>query len=542
MSEYVEFYSQHVKSLEKAGRQYLGYCPFHDDEGSKHKGFSVNPDNGLWRCFSGCGAGNTITFCSRMGIDKQNAPDYNPKFRRYNYGGGVAKKKSKKKSYWEGAGGGLPTGMKPYNHQAVRQAQEKGETLWICEGEKDTETMHNAGAFAIGIPSATMDKVLDGVSLVGIPSVIIAFDNDSAGRKATEKVLQRFPFASVVNWENVSEGLRKGYDVTDYQEDIDKHVHDGPLVETLERCAAARDPFCPLTDVLLDKAEQDGARDPDKLLGYELNKFTRLARNIDGVQPGFYVVGAETNAGKTAFLCSLLLDLLDSNQDLTGIYFSLDDPKSIIINRFLGIKTGVPLNQVQRRQDRPEWQGAIHGAYSHLYGLAEAGRLYLWDVAEIQDIDDVELEIRRRMNRKLFVIVDGLYNLDVGGDAASTRTENIERANALKRLADVYSIPVICSGELRKKERGQTDREPAVDDIMETGKFAYNANLVLMLYPEKWQDYNDSDKPVIKLKYAKNKLSHYRKTDELVFDKKTSRVTENITGHSPLRTAGDDRR
>ena len=84
------------------------------------------------------------------------------------------------------------------------------------------------------------------------------------------------------------------------------------------------DPFEPLTKHLGDKYEMDMARDRDKLLRYELSKFRRLAENIDGIQAGFYAVGAETNAGKTSFLCNLTLDLLDSNKNLTGIYFSLD--------------------------------------------------------------------------------------------------------------------------------------------------------------------------------------------------------------------------
>jgi replicative DNA helicase len=127
----------------------------------------------------------------------------------------------------------------------------------------------------------------------------------------------------------------------------------------------------------------------------------------------------------------------------------------------------------------------------------------------------------------LFVIIDALYNLDVGGNGDNLRKENIERANKLKAIATHHRIPVICTGELRKKERkdGQ-DKTPTIHDLMETGKFAYNANLVLLLYPQKWEEYDTSDSPTIVMKSSKNKLSHYRRSQLLRFNRATSKFEE----------------
>jgi len=61
---------------------------------------------------------------------------------------------------------------------------------------------------------------------------------------------------------------------------------------------------------------------------------------------------------------------------------------------------------------------------------------------------------------------------------------------------------------------------------METGKFSYNANLVLLIYPDKLEDYNNSNEPELNLKYAKNKLSHYRRTDKIRFIRQTSQIKE----------------
>ena len=65
---YLRFFEPHVKDLNRSGSQYIGWCPFHPDEGSRRKGFSLEPEKGLWRCFS-CGAkGNVFTFFKQLGI------------------------------------------------------------------------------------------------------------------------------------------------------------------------------------------------------------------------------------------------------------------------------------------------------------------------------------------------------------------------------------------------------------------------------------------------------------------------------------------
>ena len=69
-------------------------------------------------------------------------------------------------------------------------------------------------------------------------------------------------------------------------------------------------------------------------------------------------------------------------------------------------------------------------------------------------------------------------------------------------------------------------RVPAIEDLVEAGRFASNANLVLLLYSDKLKYYSNDDEPLLNLKYAKNKLSHYRGTDKIRFITRTSQMQE----------------
>jgi len=208
--DYIGFYRKHVEDLEKVGDHYEGWCPFHEDRESKCKGFSVDPENGLWNCFSCRKGGNAFTFCRKVGLPVQQAPDYDPNYDICGYTGGVLKvvsKKRKGKSRYVFLEKPVETvNKRPFNPLAIEWARELRQTLWICEGERDTRTMLKAGEQAIGIPLESGELVMNGVILVEIREVIIACHRDEEGERTAKKIQERFPSALKVIWPEGREG------------------------------------------------------------------------------------------------------------------------------------------------------------------------------------------------------------------------------------------------------------------------------------------------------------------------------------------------
>jgi 5S rRNA maturation endonuclease (ribonuclease M5) len=208
--DYTEFYKKHVKGFEKSGEQYVGWCPFHEDEGSERKGFSMNPENGLWNCFSCRKGGNAFTFCKKMGLPVEESPDYDPNYDIYGYTGGVlkviAKKKKDKKRRVLLEKSLEAENKHPFNPLAIDWARELRQTLWICEGEQDTRTLLKAGEQAIGVPLEAGDQVMKGVILVEIREVIIACHHDEEGERTARKIQERFPSALRVQWPEDKKG------------------------------------------------------------------------------------------------------------------------------------------------------------------------------------------------------------------------------------------------------------------------------------------------------------------------------------------------
>jgi 5S rRNA maturation endonuclease (ribonuclease M5) len=258
--------------LEKSGEHYEGWCPLHEDKGSERKGFSVNPENGLWNCFSCRKGGNAFTFCKKMGLPVEESPDYDPNYDICGYTGGAIKvipKKRKDKRKQVILEKSLEAENKhPYNPLAIDWARELRQTLWICEGEQDTRTLLKAGEQAIGVPLKAGDKVMKGVILVEIQEVIIACHHDEKGERIARKIQERFPSALRVEW---PEERIKPFTVTELKEE-DPYG----FVETLRGWARNGDTSKPLKDGTGDGLEAGSMNSFDE--GQPLNLFNSRER------------------------------------------------------------------------------------------------------------------------------------------------------------------------------------------------------------------------------------------------------------------------
>lgn len=284
----------------------------------------------------------------------------------------------------------------------------------------------------------------------------------------------------------------------------------------------------------------------EKATGFKTNKFKRIEKSLNLWQPGLYLVGGDANIGKTNFMLNVFLDILESNDDAYGIMVSMDDMKQDIYTRLVSIATDgkLKINEIKdpteintatfNMKDRYGGDQPIYGAtlyenaVDRISGLAN-DKFLVFDANSISDFEEIEYFIKksiaRNPNKKPFVIIDGLFNVEVsaGEDARNT---NIKRANLVKHIADKYDIMVMASVELVKAAGKFGYVEPKLSSIMETGKFAYNAKVVIMLCFNSDDDI-DSDKVYVKAKFVKNKISSFRGSQYLFFNRPCGYINEN---------------
>ena len=121
--------------------------------------------------------------------------------------------------------------------------------------------------------------------------------------------------------------------------------------------------------------------------------------------------------------------------------------------------------------------------------------------------------------------VDDLHNLEMEGGFGGLRELNVERANKLKTLVDIHDIPLVATGEVRKRQPGEKKKKITTHDLMETSKICYNANLIWLLNPHSEDAFGDDD-VVLELGFGKNKLSYYKGEILLRFQRTVGKMEE----------------
>lgn len=275
---------------------------------------------------------------------------------------------------------------------------------------------------------------------------------------------------------------------------------------------------------LEERFKFDLNRDPNKLIGYDLNKFPTIAKNFDGIQPGFYIIAADANVGKTALLANLCLDLLETNPDTKVLYFSLDDSLVETSYRFLGIRADLPINTIKAPLRDPANLPKVQAVHLEYLELFKSNRFFLYDLRTLDKADRIEEIIKTENNQKLVVFLDAIFNIPTA-NSGDIRVANMERAQYLKSLVDKYRIPLIVTSEIRKKPvEAAKNRQPGMHDIMETGKYAYNANAILMLSMKNAE--NKVNTSELKVEFVKNKFSSFKGDITLLFTRDKGIMSE----------------
>jgi DNA primase len=284
-----------------------------------------------------------------------------------------------------------------------------------------------------------------------------------------------------------------------------------------------------LNEFLTQKKEKDSQRIAGQRIGYQLKDFAEIDKEILGLQTGLYVIAADPNIGKTAFLVSMAIDVLKSNDNASVLFYSMDDSREMIINRFLSHLSDMKINEVRFKITDAQKEKVLEKAYEQLKTWADAHKLDVRESTEFLTMSRIHDEIRQHPNReRLVVFIDGLYNVPVESDGGSIREENIDRANQVKQLVRSFNLPVLATAEFRKQGRDESankQKERTIHDIMESGKYSYNADLIILLSPKDQDQYIQQDEPIIVADFGKNKLESFRGKMEFKFIRAKSVMT-----------------
>lgn len=247
-----------------------------------------------------------------------------------------------------------------------------------------------------------------------------------------------------------------------------------------------------------------------------------------GLHPGFILIAADSNVGKTAFLSQVAWQVSTMNKDVYVMDFSLDDAMADKLSRVAACSGKVIINAVKIPLNYTQYPLMLIRRKNALINIRKnVSRYRAYDSTFSTFIEDIEKEIEEKLiyfktnkiDRQLVVCIDNFHDLNTSAKPNMTDKEKYDfMAQWCSDIAIKYDIIMVCTGELKKLNG---NRRAQLDDIRESVKIKYEAKAILLCYNEvHYKSENSSifftrannpfKQPVFEIHFAKNKFNTYK--------------------------------
>ena len=362
-----------------------------------------------------------------------------------------------------------------FNLEALKQ-----RIVYVVEGELDAISMYEVGLEAIALGSvAYKGKLIEAIkSMEEKPEIVVlALDNDEAGRNASENVqnaLQRIGVSSIgVNLYGKSKDANEALRVS--RNELAKKVVEVTknLVNKKMRNRKMKKRWTYFEENRLEMDIEEYQKNRERKTGYS---------NLDeksSLYAGLYVLGAISSLGKTTFMHQMAEQMLEQGE--TVIYISYEQTQFELISKGISRLTYKLGNGVSSMQIR---NGATGDSIKEaIRKYKEAGeREYVYEAEFTDTVEVICKEIESLINEGIenpIVIVDYLQVIaaskDEHGRVLGTK-ENIDHiVKRLKALQREYGLVVFLISSLnRQNYLAQVDFE----SFKESGGIEYTADVV----------------------------------------------------------------
>jgi replicative DNA helicase len=306
----------------------------------------------------------------------------------------------------------------------------------------------------------------------------------------------------------------------------------------------------------LDDIDEFEAESLKKGSGYKLPRFPEMEKKLEGLEAGMYLFAAESNVGKSAVMTNVQYDMCTCPENnLFGIYFSLDDSKFEIMPRIIAMDQLIPISVASKPQrymtaiENGEENSALYADWLEkrkegLIKLRELNKMFkITDSSKIKTAEDMyEYMLRAKIfiksidaNSNISVSIDSVNDIKFGEKYFNNSVDkHSEIARTIKDWTTDLRVPIFGACHLRKIN---ANRRPTLDDLKESIEYVYESSVVWLLYNDVSKNkqsaniyYNaegiEGKSPIIEMDWAKNKKSSFKGNTYNYFSPQYSRIAE----------------
>ena len=419
---------------------------------------------------------------------------------------GVKTRYSRNKTFsWDGNGQTVLFGMHLF--------PGGGKTITICEGEIDTMAAHQMNGSkwpTVGMPSATGVKaVKENLEYLNtFEEIYLAFDNDDAGKRATEDVANLFEpnKCKVVNLAPLK--------------DVGEYLAEGKVEDYTRRWWNAQ-PFTP-EGIVRGSSLWDLVSTDDDTPSVEY-PYTGLQEMTYGIRVGELVtLTAGSGLGKSAVVRELMYHLLNVTEDNIGCLFLEESTKRSGLG-FMSMAANKPLHLPDTEKTPEE----LRLAFDQTLGT---DRIFLYDSFGSNTLENIIGRVRhmaKAMDCK-YIVLDHLSIVVSSQENGDERKAIDEIVTKLRMLIQELRISLIMVSHLRRPQ-GQGHEDGAATSLSQLRGSAAIAQLSDMVIglERNGQHENEVMRNTTTVRVLKNRFSGITgPATYLYYDKTTGRLTE----------------
>lgn len=239
--------------------------------------------------------------------------------------------------------------------------------------------------------------------------------------------------------------------------------------------------------------------------------FDDLDYYIGGLQQGNLIIVAGRPAmGKTAFALDLLRNAAKNmDKEYIAMLFSLEMDKNRIAARMFSAESSVDNTYFRLCiKDNEKWDEIIHRIQQEAKEFEQnTSDIYIDDTAGIT-LEEIYEKCHNQQvytGKKIgLVVVD--YLQIMGVEKTANRAMDVAYLSmGLKNLSKQFSCPVVALSQLSRENEKKIDKKPTLDNLRDSGAIEQDADIVLMLYREKYYNKETEKGNIAEVIVAKNR-------------------------------------
>lgn len=392
----------------------------------------------------------------------------------------------------------------PLNIEYLRNEIQKGhdKCIYVCEGWADALSFEDVGKKAIALHSTQqINKLKDFIEANKFTAskyvYMLCCDNDEAGQKANSELAEYFTDNNI--------SYHKMQIPEEYNDINEWYIATGDK----ELFTKAINPFA--KETTLEYIDSSFLNDIKRMKSFKGRStgFKNLDREINGVIPGLYVIGAISSLGKTTFITQVADQMASKGEHI--IFFSLEQSRFELVAKSISRQTCIlspkeaktSLEIMQNTEVSDLTLKAVEKYQEIAYNSIIVEGNFNITVNSIRDYIDFYISTT---GIKPVVVLDYLQILRPINDRLTDKQQVDYNVTELKRISRDYDIPVfvICSFN-----RDNYTTTVDFTSFKESGAIEYSADVVIGLQLQVMEEIQEMKNPKIseireKINNAKN--------------------------------------